>query len=170
MRSTSFGEVGVIGNYRVPELGATRFSGQVEFIYGECECPILEDPDHDSVRNDRQKLIENDRTNALLEWVRERVESLAERMETKNRQQRKAQDLKNTSALNEILNRWKDRFMNQVWTEMFAGQGPAGVSGGFLVSWIDNLRERLGATIMISLGAFRRPRHMNEISSPLRPS
>ena len=123
------GEVGVIGNYRVHELGATRFSGQVEFIYGECECPILEDPDHDSVRNDRQKLIENDRTNALLEWVREQVESLAERMETKNRQERKAQDLKNTSALNEILNRWKDRFMNQVWTEMFAGQGPAGVSG-----------------------------------------
>ena len=123
------GEVGVIGSYRVHELGATRFSGQVEFIYGECECPILEDPDHDSVRNDRQKLIENDRTNALLEWVREQVESLAERMETKNRQERKAQDLKNTSALNEILNRWKDRFMNQVWTEMFAGQGPAGVSG-----------------------------------------
>ena len=123
------GEVGVIGSYRVHELGATRFSGQIEFIYGECECPILEDPDHDSVRNDRQKLIENDRTTALLEWVREQVESLAERMETKNRQERKAQDLKNTSALNEILNRWKDRFMNQVWTEMFAGQGPAGVSG-----------------------------------------
>ena len=123
------GEVGVIGTYRVHELGATRFSGQVEFIYGECECPILEDPDHDCVRNDRQKLIENDRTNALLEWVRDQVESLAERMETKNRQQRKAQDLKNTSALNEILNRWKDRFMNQVWMEMFAGQGPAGVSG-----------------------------------------
>ena len=123
------GEVGVIGSYRVHELGATRFSGQVEFIYGECECPILEDPDHDSVRNGRQKLIENDRTNALLEWVREQVESLAERMETKNWQERKAQDLKNTSALNEILNRWKDRFMNQVWTEMFAGQGPAGASG-----------------------------------------
>jgi hypothetical protein len=124
------GEVGVIGSYRVHELGATRFSGQVEFIYGECECPILEDPDHDCVRNDRQKLLENDRSNALLEWVREQVEGFAERMETKNRQERKAQDLKNTSALNEMLNRWKDRFMNQVWTEMFAGQGPAGASGG----------------------------------------
>jgi hypothetical protein len=123
------GEVGVIGSYRVHELGATRFSGQVEFVYGECECPILEDPNHDSVRNDRQKLIDNDRTGALLEWVREQIEGLAERMETKNRQERKAQDLKNTSALNEILNRWKDRFMNQVWTEMFAGQGPAGTSG-----------------------------------------
>ncbi len=123
------GEVGVIGSYRVHELGATRFSGQIEFIYGECECPILEDPGHDCVRNDRQKLLETDRSNALLEWVREQVEALAEQMETKNQQERKTQDLKDTSALNEILNRWKDRFMNQVWSEMFAGQGPAGVSG-----------------------------------------
>ena len=45
-------------------------------------------------------------------------------------QERKQQDLKNTSALNEILNRWKERFMSQVWTEMFAGKGPAGTSGG----------------------------------------
>jgi hypothetical protein len=123
------GEVGVIGTYRVHELGATRFSGQVEFLYGECECPILEDPDHDCVRNDRQKLLDTERTNALLEWVRGQVEALAEAMETKNQQQRKAQDLKDTSALNEMLNRWKDRFMSQVWTEMFAGQGPAGGSG-----------------------------------------
>lgn len=124
------GEVGVIGTYRIHELGSTRFSGQVEFIYGECECPILEDPDHDCVRNDRQKLLENERSEALLEWVREKVEALAEKMETKNEQERKAQDLKNTSALNEMLNRWKDRFMGQVWLEMFAGQGPAGSSGG----------------------------------------
>ena len=41
-----------------------------------------------------QKLIENERTSALLEWVREQIEALAERMETKNRQERKAQDLK----------------------------------------------------------------------------
>jgi hypothetical protein len=124
------GEVGVIGTYRIHELGTTRFSGQVEFLYGECECPILEDPDHDCVRNDRQKLLDTDRTEALLEWVREQVEALAEKMETKNQQERKAHDLKNTSALNEMLNRWKDRFMNQVWTEMFSGQGPAGTSGG----------------------------------------
>jgi hypothetical protein len=124
------GEVGVIGTYRIHELGATRFSGQVEFIYGECECPILEDPSHDSVSNDRQKLHATDRALALLEWVREQVETLAEKMETKNQQDNKAQDLKNTSTLNEMLNRWKDRFMNQVWTEVFSGQGPAGTSGG----------------------------------------
>jgi hypothetical protein len=123
------GEVGVIGSYRIHELGPTRFSGQVEFIFGECECPILEDPDYDSVRNDRQKLLENDRSLALLDWVRAQVESLAEKMETKNVQEKKKQDLKNTSQLNEILNKWKNRFMSKVWAEVFAGKGPAGASG-----------------------------------------
>ena len=123
------GEVGVIGSYRIHELGPTRFSGQVEFVYGECECPILEDPDYDCVRNDRQKLIDNDRSLALLDWVRTQVESLADKMETKNVQEKKKQDLKNTSQLNEILNKWKNRFMSQVWAEVFAGKGPAGTSG-----------------------------------------
>src|SRR5205085_8934355 len=123
------GEVGVVGSYRIHELGPTRFSGQVEFMYGECECPILEDPDYDCVRNDRQKLLENDRSLALLQWVRLQVEALAEKMETKNIQEKKKQDLKNTSQLNEILNKWKNRFMNQVWAEVFAGKGPAGASG-----------------------------------------
>lgn len=124
------GEVGVIGTYRIHELGATRFSGQVEFIYGECECPILEDPDYDCVRNDRQKLLENDRTAALLDWVRAQVEALAEKMELKNVQEKKQQDLKNTSQLNEILNKWKNRFMAQAWADLFAGKGPAGAAGG----------------------------------------
>jgi len=123
------GEVGVIGTYRIHELGPMRFSGQAEFIYGECECPILEDPDYDSVRNDRLRLLENDRTVSLLDWVREQVESLAEKMETKNTQEKKKQDLKNTSQLNEILNKWKNRFMTQVWAELFAGKGPAGITG-----------------------------------------
>jgi hypothetical protein len=123
------GEVGIIGSYRIHELGASRYSGQVEFIYGECECPILEDPDEDCVRNDRQVLIENERTRALIEWVRQQVDVLAEKMETKNAQDKKQQDLKNTSVFNEMLNKWKDRFMNQFWGEVFAGKGPAGNSG-----------------------------------------
>ncbi len=123
------GEVGVIATYRIHELGASRFSGQVEFIYGECECPILEDPEHDCVSNDRQKLVAMERSQAIQAWVRDRVEELAEKIETKTQQERRQQDLKNTSVLNEILNRWKERFMSQVWTDVFSGQGPSGTSG-----------------------------------------
>jgi len=123
------GEVGVIASYRIHELGAMRFAGQAEFIYGECECPILEDPSNDCVRNDRQKLIENDRSQALLAWVRDRVDELAETMEIKNIREKKRQDLKNTSVFNEILNRWKNRFMSKIWAEVLAGIGPHGVNG-----------------------------------------
>jgi hypothetical protein len=123
------GEVGVIGSYRIHELGQSRFSGQTDFIYGECECPILEDPEMDSVKNDREKLISNERSDALIEWVREQVEVLAERMELKNTREKKQQDLKNTSIFNDMLNDWKNRFMNQVWKEVFMGKGPAGSDG-----------------------------------------
>jgi len=123
------GEVGVIASYKIYELGANRYSSQTEFIYGECECPILEDPENDCVRNDRQKLIENERSQALLVWVQKRVDELAEKMELKNAQEKKKQDLKNTSVFNELLNRWKNRFMSQVWAEVFMGKGPAGSDG-----------------------------------------
>lgn len=123
------GEVGVIGSYRMHELGQSRFSGQTDFIYGECECPILEDPEMDSVKNDREKLIPNDRSNTLIAWVREQVEALAEKMELKNTREKKQQDLKNTSIFNDMLNRWKDNFMKQVWVEVFMGKGPAGGDG-----------------------------------------
>jgi len=49
---------------------------QAEFIYGECFCPILEDPEEDSVANDREKLIRNERTDALLDWIRQKVGEL----------------------------------------------------------------------------------------------
>jgi hypothetical protein len=123
------GGVGVIATYRIHELGATRFSGQSEFIYGECECWVLEDPNNDCVRNDRQKLLENEWSLSLIEWVRDQVEELAEKMEVKNVQEKKKRDLKNTSAFNEMLNRWKNRFMGQVWAEVFVGKGPAGSAG-----------------------------------------
>jgi hypothetical protein len=123
------GEVGVIASYRIFELGATRYSAQTEFLYGECECPILEDPENDCVRNDRQKLIENDRSLALIAWVSDRIEQLAESIELKIAQERKRQDLRNTSVFNEILNRWKNRFMSQIWAEVFMGKGPAGANG-----------------------------------------
>jgi hypothetical protein len=123
------GEVGVIASYRLFELGAIRYSAQSEFIYGECECPILEDPENDCVRNDRQKLIENDRSLALLAWVKNRIEEYSEKIELKVAQERKRQDLRNTSVFNELLNRWKNRFMTQVWAEVFMGKGPAGSDG-----------------------------------------
>ena len=123
------GDVGVVASYRMHELGATRYSSQTEFIYGECECPILEDPDNDCVRNDRQKLIEAERSLALIQWVRDQIEELAKKMETKLEQEKRNRDLKHTTEFNELLNRWKNRFMGKFWAEVFAGVGQSGISG-----------------------------------------
>lgn len=124
------GEVGVIASYPVSKMGSFRSSGMAEFIYGECQCPILEDPDDDCVRNDRQRLIEdNIKTQAVLEWVRGEIEKFAQSIEDQAASEKKRQDLKNTSDFNRLLNNWKNRFLQKLMAEMMAGKGPAGISG-----------------------------------------
>ena len=59
------GGVGIIGSYAVHELGGT-VPATAEFIYGECYCPKLEDLEEDLVKNDREKLVEGEKSKALL--------------------------------------------------------------------------------------------------------
>ncbi len=128
------GEVGCIGSYRLNELGYLRHAAQAEFLYGECFCPILEDPKDDCVRNDREKLVETDKTEALLSWIREQVDDLCEKMAQEERSERKQKDLQQSSAFNEMLNRWKNRFMGKVFSEILggakAGDSWGGLEGG----------------------------------------
>jgi hypothetical protein len=124
------GEVGVVASYPVSKLGTLRSSGMAEFIYGECKCPILEDPDSYCVRNDRQSLIEeNGKTQAILEWVRNEVETFAHTMEEKAAAERRKHDLRNTSQFNRLLNTWKNRFLQKLFLEAASGRGPSGISG-----------------------------------------
>jgi len=115
--------IGCVASYRMNELGVFRYQPDTEFIYGECYCPILEDPEEDSVSNDREKLVENDRTRALLDWIRMRVDDLAEKMSVRSNNEKKANDLRQTSVFNDYLNRWKNRFMSRFYTEIFSGPG-----------------------------------------------
>ena len=118
------GEIGVIGSYQVQELGVNSFP-QAAFIYGECECPILEDPSEDAVRNDRAKLVETERTKALLEWIRLQVEELSASIAEVEREKDNREKKKVSTETNEFLNRWKDQFMTKVMGEMF-DPGPGG--------------------------------------------
>jgi len=123
------GNFGVIASYKLHELGRYGFSNQLEFIYGECTVPILEQEEYDSISNDRQKFIDNKYSYAILNWVRERVDELAEKLDIAVKKQRKTKKLSNTSVFNEILNRWKNRFMEKLIAEVRAGEGPLGISG-----------------------------------------
>lgn len=124
------GEIGVIASYQIFELGVSTFP-QAAFIYGECECPILEDPDNDCVKNDRTKLAENSVSGALLRWVAQEIDKLGLEISSKEQKERGEQMKKISSNYNEVLNQWKDRFMKKVFSEAFGGSGPGtGDNGG----------------------------------------
>jgi hypothetical protein len=124
------GEVGCIGSYRMNELGFLRFAPEAEFIYGECEAAFLEDPELDCVRNDREKLVENELTRALLEWIRQQVDTLAEKMAEERKKDEKSRDLRQSSLFNQILDRWKNRFMVKLQSDLFGGSGIGATFGG----------------------------------------
>jgi hypothetical protein len=112
------------------ELGFMQYAPETEFILGECECPILEDEAFECVKNDREKLVENDLTRALLAWIREQVDKLAEEMTDKRRKEKKTRDLRQSSLFNNFLDRWKNRFMVKLTGELFGGSGIGDSFGG----------------------------------------
>lgn len=126
------GDIGVIGSYRMNELGHIKNFTETEFIYGECSCPILEDPKDDCVRNDREKLVDNDKTLALLEWICTKVNELADKMAEKSTEQQRVEELRQSSFFNEFLNSWmkKNKFWEKLRGEIFGGQGEGGSFGG----------------------------------------
>ncbi len=116
------GEVGVIASYQLYELGVTVFP-QASFIYGECECPILEDPEMDAVKNDRSKLVETTRSNALLRWLKEQVDKYANEIAAVERKEQEIQRQQISVAYNDFLNKWKDQFMNKFLGDLFKPGG-----------------------------------------------
>lgn len=126
------GEIGVIGSYRMHELGYVKNFTETEFIYGECTCPILEDPKDDCVRNDREKLVETDKSQALLEWICSKVNELADKMAEKAVQSQRVEELRQSSVFNEFLNSWmrKSRFWEKLRGEIFGGPDAGGPDAG----------------------------------------
>ena len=125
------GEIGVIASYRVSELGYVRHLSPAEFIYGECYCPILEDPEEDCVMNNRSKLVENTKSKALRKWIGGQIDELAEKIEEKEKKEIHAKNIEKLSEINKVLDDWKNRFMSKVLREILGGtgEGPGGGHG-----------------------------------------
>lgn len=127
------GEIGVIGSYQLPELGLTGWP-HAAFIYGEFspahdgEASILEDPSNDCVSNDRSKLVVNDTTRALLEWIGLEIDCLANDIGALEREKAKANQKDINSKFNDILNEWKNKHMSKILSNIFGG-GSGGGSG-----------------------------------------
>lgn len=125
------GELGVIASYEIHELPSAGFLPQLVFIYGECECPSLESPELGIVQNDRSKLVENDVTKSLLNWIGQQVQSLAEQISEKERQEQEKNQRDISSLYNNFLDNWKNKFMSRVFSKILngPGEGPGGGNG-----------------------------------------
>jgi hypothetical protein len=112
------------------EIGFLRHAAESEFIYGECECAFLEDAKVNCVTNDREKLVANDLTQTILGWIKEQVDQLAGEIADKRRDEKKNRDLAQSSLFNQMLDKWKNRFMARLTTELFGGSKIGDMFGG----------------------------------------
>lgn len=115
------GEIGVIGSYQLYEMGVNGFP-DAAFIYGECNVPILEDPQHDCVSNDRAKLEKNETTVALIEWIAKEIDKLAGEITVLKKEEQKASQKDINSKFNDVLNQWKNKHMSKIMSELFGGE------------------------------------------------
>ncbi len=124
------GEVGVLASYTMIEVGPLKYYPQAQYIYGECMCPILEDPDNDCVANDREHLLKSEVSLALLQWISQQIDVVGEQIASKENNEKEKKDLEITDEFNQILNKWKNQFMNRLFTEVFGGPGRGNSTGG----------------------------------------
>ena len=121
----------VIATYRITELPITKPVG-ADFIYGVLDCEALDD--HGLRQNDRQKLVPNDITDAILEWVASRVDELSNELAEQENLRHHQHRASTIQALTSRLNRWKNRFLRS--REIFVtigpgeGAGEGGTGGG----------------------------------------
>jgi len=124
------GELGVIASYNMQQVGFLRYYPQAQYIYGECNCPILEDPDNDCVQNDRERLVSNDLSEALLAWIAKRIDEVASKIAEKEAKKEEEKNVRATDEFNQILNKWKNQFMSKLFAEILGGPGKGNKTGG----------------------------------------
>lgn len=124
------GDVGSIGSHDITSLGLVDHPAHGDFIFGELYCPKLEDPAYKCVANDRERLIDNEKTRVLLGWARDQIDQLAGKLADADAKERKHQDLSQSSAFNELLNQWKNKFMPTLMAQLFGGSGEGSGFGG----------------------------------------
>lgn len=124
------GEVGILASYNMLQIGVLRYYPQAQSIYGECMCPILEDPENDCVENDRERLVDNDVTRALIKWIDEKIDFVAGKIAAKETAEKERKNLEVTDEFNQILNKWKNQFMTKLFTEVFGGPAKGTSTGG----------------------------------------
>jgi hypothetical protein len=90
----------------------------------------MENPDDVYVKNDRSEFVKGEKSEALLKWIQESVNTLSKKMEEKQRKERRAKDLDTTSNFNQILSTWNHQFLRTMLKEQpFGEENEPGVGG-----------------------------------------
>lgn len=123
-------KIGVVASYQLAEIGVKTFP-QASFIYGECFLPILEKEEEYMVSNDRTKLNESILTKAILNFISDQIDLLAQEILKKEQKDRKQLKTEISSKLNNYLNQWKNSsdIMKKVFSDVFSEKGKGGLPG-----------------------------------------
>lgn len=134
----SDGKGNPIAFYPLPELSFSGYSPLVSFIHGELRLNFSEISQ--IVTNDRERLVDSPTTQAIIEFVREKIWERIKIIEKTIREDKIKEDLNLAAKLNETLNKHAQRFLQQIQTEILvdyvssdsgggAGNGGTGIGG-----------------------------------------
>lgn len=125
-----------IASYSIREIPLPGHSPVLDFVHGELDLEFR--GVEDLVQNDREKLVPSPATQAILEWVGERVWERAGLIDKTQREASRKTDLELASILNDSLNQHAKRFLEELQTQIYVdvvedpeggGPGPRGGTG-----------------------------------------
>jgi hypothetical protein len=117
---TGSGYIGYIG---VPELDIQ--SPYRDRIYGECYLEALEP----LKQNERARLANSPLTWALERFISEQINAYAKEFEARDRRRIDKEEKNFVSIMNEALDQWKNRFLNEILHGMWSKNGGEGGAG-----------------------------------------
>jgi len=111
---------GYIGYVPIHELDVQ--SSYRDHIYGECYLEGLET----FKQNQRARLADSPLTRGVDSFISEQVQKYAEEFEARDRQRYNREEKNAISKINEALDRWKNRFLNELMRGLWGpvGEGP----------------------------------------------
>lgn len=117
-----------IAAYPVKELPMPGASPLVPFLHAELHLTM---PGTDQlIENDRERLIPSPTTEAILEWVAQRLWERVQIIEDQQREEARNAELERALPLNKELNEHAQRFLKEVQTQIFVDLVPDPTGGG----------------------------------------
>ncbi len=111
---------GVLASHHIKNMPVEVYP-QVDYIYGECELPILESGNSEFIQNDRSDLIKSPFTYALLIWVSKEIDKIASKIKDIEQENNQEKQKNISSEYNIKLNDWMNKNLSKVLSDALGG-------------------------------------------------